>query len=148
MQKKMNIQIIKIYKESFHDVLVHKNEWLRVSAGPVLIVALTALLYGLAYISSGSSLDLQAFITEPSNPTVFLVVTQFVYRITYFIAEFILSINGFRYAILGEGRDRWITLNLNRRLVTLILYTILLGMLIVYLFRNLSRSSSRHTDSF
>lgn len=133
----MNIQIMKIYKESFHNVRSHKGDWMRVAYGPVLIWLLGAILLGVAFVSGGHSFEMhKAFLGEPYTPTegtAFLTFAHVVYSITYFIAITSLYINGYRYAILQEGGDSLVTLNLNMRFVRMVLYSILLAILgIIY----------------
>lgn len=133
MELEMNIQIMKIYKESFHDVRSHKKEWMRVASGPLLVWALGAILLGVAYMSGGHSVEMhKAFTGEvmvEQEGSAFLSFAQFVYGLTYFIAMTSLYINGYRYAILHEGGRSGITLNLNMRFVKMVLYTILFGIL-------------------
>lgn len=129
----MNIQIMKIYKESFHDVRSHKREWMRVAYGPLLVWALGALFVGVAYLSGGHSFELhKAFTGEvvvESEGSAFLSFAHFIYGVTYFISMISLYINGYRYAIFHEGGKDGITLNLNMRFVKMVLYLILIAIL-------------------
>jgi hypothetical protein len=135
MELKMNIQIMKIYNESFLDVRSHKREWVRVAYAPLLIWALGAILLTIAFVSSGNSFEIhKAFmggdvIQQESLSTPFLTFAHIIYSITYFIALISLYINGYRYAILHEGGRSWITLNLNMRFVKMVLYSILISIL-------------------
>jgi len=128
----MNIQIMKTYSKTFDNVNSHKLEWIKVAYGPVLIWALGFLFLVLAYVASGQVLDVNTFAegAQSSAPTPpLLTIASIVYHVVYFLALTSLYINGYRYAILGEGGDRWITLNFNMRLVKLILFNILFGLL-------------------
>lgn len=132
----MNIQIMKIYKESFHNVRSHKAAWLRVAYGPVLIWALGLLLLGVAYVSEGHSFELQKIVgigtmevQQIQEASFFLTFSYITYNILYFIATFSLYINGYRYAIFQEGSNEWLSLNLNMRFVKMVLYTIFVSIL-------------------
>lgn len=130
-EPQMNIQIIKTYKESFSDVLLHKWEWMKVAFGPFFVLVLGALIVLFTYMSHGLPFGFNeagqfSFTGEVSSLHIIALIAVCV---AYFIGLFSLQINGFRYAILRDGGDRWITLNLNKRLVKLFLYTILYNLL-------------------
>lgn len=145
----MNIQIMKIYHESFHDVRSHKLEWMKVAFSPILIWALGALFVGLSYyLSTGHVFEIDKVLMGGALPqlmgekfmgaplpqempesSTLLSISQIIYHIMYFVAMICLYINGYRYALLKEGGDAWITLNLNMRFVKMALYTILITIL-------------------
>ncbi|MBA3812919.1 MAG: hypothetical protein H0X26_00270 [Alphaproteobacteria bacterium] len=141
----MSINIIKIYKESFYDVRYHRREWFKVAFGPYLTWLFTLWLLSLNLIIfpfglSGNNFKLEEmklFYTN-DDPTVFLIsliISAIAYRIINFMIATSLSINGYRYAVLNEGGDRWISYNLNMRFVKIIIYGILVGVTgITYLF--------------
>lgn len=122
----MSIQIMKTYKESFQNVRTHKQEWLRVASGPLLIWVLGALFFVFTVIASGYY-DERAWLTGTLPDAPPLVTTGYgVYNIVYFIAMISLYINGYRYAVLQEGGNKLFNLNLNMRFVKMFLYTILI----------------------
>lgn len=132
----MSIKIIKIYKESFHDVRHHMLEWARVAYAPALIWALGAAFMGIMYWSAGQSLELhhamlgQTISSSQAGEAWFLVgFGNFIYFVTYMISILILYINGFRYGILHEGGNQWWNFHLNKRVVKLALYSLLVGAL-------------------
>lgn len=138
----MTIEIMKIYKESFENVRSHKREWVRVAGGPLIVWAAGAFLLLLAYIAGGHSLDISGafmggtyFQTGGTSPqeagenSPMLLIAHAIYSIAYFVAITSLYINGYRYAVLGEGGDGSMHLNLNMRFVKMVLYMILLGIL-------------------
>jgi len=124
----MNIQVIKTYKESFHDVLSHKMEWARAAYGPVILWAIGAILLGIGLFSSGYVIDIEKVMGDYtfflSNP--FLTFSSAVFGIFSFIALISIAINGYRYAILQESR---ITLNFNLRFIKMVLFGILVSIL-------------------
>jgi hypothetical protein len=131
----MTIEIMKIFKESFRNVQEHWLEWLKVAYAPVIIWLIGFVFMALVYWSTGqwsyetlvSQLKGQQVLTEQPFIVIFANV---VYYIAYFIAIFTIYINGFRYAVLGEGGDHWWTLRLDWRFVKMILYTILISILV------------------
>lgn len=132
----MNIKIIKIYKESFHDVWEHRLEWVKVAYAPLLIWALGLLFLAGVYATVGHSLELheammgQVKSLELVGEEKFLIgFANIVYMIAYWVATISLYINGFRYAFFREGEGHWWTLNLNKRFVKMILYGLLIGVL-------------------
>lgn len=136
MELEMNIQIMKIYKESFHNVRSHKIEWMEVAFAPILIWILGALFLAYSYyISTGNAFEINTAFFQGLTPSIpgedstLLSIAHVVYTITYFIAMTSLAINGYRYAILQEGKKGWTNLNLNMRFVKMILYYILVSIL-------------------
>ena len=132
----MTIHIMKIFKDSFKNVWNLKLEWIRVACAPFIIWIAGMLYMVIAYASVSQSLQLHEIITGKMINMEFTEKNQFligsaniVYLITYFIALINLSINGFRYAVLQEGGNRWLTLNLNWRFVKTILYSLLIAIL-------------------
>lgn len=134
----MKIQIMEFYKETFHNVRAHKKEWARVASGPVLVWALGFLILTIAFISGGHHLELHKMLgggmmemKEVREGTFFLGFAHVFYNITYFIAMTSLYINGYRYAVLQEGGESTLFLNLNMRFVKFVLYTFFVGILVV-----------------
>ncbi len=126
----MKIEIIRIFKESFRDVREHKMEWLRVAYAPIVIWLLGFLFSFFVGLSTGQSAWTSAAGSTTTSSGMG-IVANIVYQICYFIALFTLYVNGFRYAVLKEGGDRWWTLNLNGRFVKMFLYSIYIGVLMV-----------------
>ncbi len=131
----MTIEIIRIFKESFRNVREHKLEWLRVAYAPLVVwlfgvafLAIVNLSLGLwSYESLTNSMKVQeAFADQPF----IVILANIIYYITYFIAYIAIIINGFRYAVLREGGNRWWTLNLDWRFVKTVLYSLLIGLLV------------------
>jgi hypothetical protein len=127
---------MKVYNESFQNVRSHKLEWMRVAFGPVLIWAIGALILGMAYVSGGHSFQIdkafmgaEVYTGATNQGSAFLAIAHGIYMITYFIAIISLYINGYRYALLQEGGDQWLTLQLNMRFVKFCLYSLLIGIL-------------------
>lgn len=132
----MSIKIMNIYKESFHDVRHHMLEWARVAYAPALIWALGAAFMGIMYWSAGQSLELhhammgQTISSNKAGEAWFLVgFGNFIYFVTYIVSIMILYINGFRYGVLHEGGNQWWNLHLNKRVVKIALYSLLVGAL-------------------
>jgi len=132
----MSIQIMKIYKESFHDVRHHMLEWIRVAYAPALIWAIGAAFMGILYWSAGHSLELhhamlgQTIPSEKAGEVWFLIsFANLIYYVTYFISIMTLYINGFRYGVLHEGGNQWWNIHFNKRFVKMILYSILIPVL-------------------
>lgn len=132
----MSIKIIKIYKESFHDVRHHMLEWARVAYAPALIWAIGAAFMGIMYWSAGQSLELHHAMlgqtissSEAGEAWFFVGFGNFIYFVTYIVSIMILYINGFRYGVLHEGGNQWWNFHLNKRVVKLALYSLLVGAL-------------------
>lgn len=124
MEKKMHIQIMKIYKDSFKDVRSHAMDWARVISGPVLLWVIGLMIVG-ATIGSN-------FTAEPSvlMASVSSILALALFYILAIVGSISVIINGYRYAVLRADGDRWFTLNLNMRFVKLILFWLLVGLLI------------------
>lgn len=106
---------------------------MRVASGPLVIWALGVLFLALTYVASGQPLDInQIFVGESYGKTEssgILIFGHIVYNIAYIIASISLYINGYRYAILHEGGDQWMTFNFNMRFVKMFLYALLIAIL-------------------
>lgn len=130
----MKIAVLNIFKESFNNVWTHKLEWVRVATGPVVIWLVGLLFLMLALMAGGSlSMDFQAMLQGTQvdvqvGREVPLIETigSIVYYVAYLVSVVSIMINGYRYAVYGEGGDSWWTLNLNMRFVKIILYYLLI----------------------
>ncbi len=132
----MKIEILQIFKESFKDVCAHKLEWMRVAYAPFTVWFISFLFMTLVYWSEGQSMWSQwASMNQPqqatqsTEPSFMMILANIIYYFAYLIAVVSVYINGFRYALLQEGGERWWTLNLNWRFVKMILYYILIALL-------------------
>lgn len=130
----MNIQIMKTYNESFLNVRSHKMEWLRVAFGPILLWLVGFLFLVFAYSTSGIPIvdvhkSLTGSVAVETHESALMVFANIFYQIAYGVAMISLYINGYRYAVLEEGGDRWFSFNFNKRFVKMFLYAILVGIL-------------------
>jgi hypothetical protein len=139
---------MKTFSHSFRDVWGHKLEWFRVAFAPLVLWGLGALVISLVFghtlelhqvlmgqitggpmtngdIANGEIVNIEVVDGAKTS----LILAQTLYFIIYLIATLSLYINGFRYGVLHEGRNRWWTLHLNWRFVKLFLYMILLQIL-------------------
>lgn len=128
---KMKIEIMKTFKESFKNVRENKLEWMRVATGPVLVYIFGILFMAFTYWTSGL-LTLEAMTQQRSlmDLPFMALLGNVVYYLAYLMAVVSVIINGFRYAALKEGGDRWWTLNLNWWFVKTIFYYVLIILLL------------------
>ncbi len=133
----MKIAVFNIFKESFCSVWSHKLDWTRVATAPVVIWLVGLLFLTLALLAGGSpALDIQAMMqgggvniqADREVPLVEIIGTL-VYYVAYLIALVCIMINGYRFAVLGEGGESWWTLHLNMRFIKFILYSILIAVI-------------------
>ena len=137
----MHIPVIRIFKENFAQVWEYKLEWARVGFAPFLIWAVGAAFMGIANWWFGHPLAFYEIVMgsrlhENIGQDEFLPMAgSIVNSITSFIAELMLFINGYRYALLNEGGHHWWTFHFNRRLVKMVLYFFLFVFLFgIYVF--------------
>jgi len=128
MEKHMSIQIMNIFKESYRDVRGNKLDWVRVAVAPVVIAIFGFLFMLFAYLSAGQPLfpDAANQANVMADSSFMVILGNIVHFLAVIISTVCLYINGFRYAVLHEGGDRWWTLNLDWRFVKFILYYILI----------------------
>lgn len=144
----MKIRPFKIFKHSLQEVWLNRLAWTRVMFAPWMI-----LLVGYICVIP-FSLDMNEFVTpllSDDMGSLFFHVTggpSFFVRgddaprlkdilycpvLLLIIFELIsvasMTINGYRYALLGEGGTRWWTFPLNRRLVKMIVYIMIMAFL-------------------
>ena len=123
------IAVIKTFKESYTDVRGHLLPWVKVAFTPFIIYLIGVISMGIGFYLSGGVASImeqgtvQQTVGEASASVGFL---NFIYYVLYMLAILVWYINGFRYAALGEGGDKWWTLSLDRRLVKMFLYHLLI----------------------
>lgn len=130
----MKIPVMKIFKESFKDVKENKIEWLRVATAPVLVYLFGLIFMFSTYFLTGQHINYVESMTNPTAETQNMTEMPFMVILgnaIYYILYIIIMINGYRYAALKEGGDRWWTLNLNRRFVRLVLFSLLVALFAV-----------------
>ncbi|MBX9785958.1 MAG: hypothetical protein K2Y08_01345 [Alphaproteobacteria bacterium] len=128
------IAVTKTFKESYTDVRGHLLPWVRVAFTPFIIylIGVISMVIGF-YLSGGVTLlieqgAIQQTMEQTSASVGFLNV---IYQILYMLAILVWYLNGFRYAALGEGGDKWWNLHLNVRLWKMFLYQLLVIVLFV-----------------
>lgn len=144
----MQIQIIKIFKHSFQDVWNHMLEWVRVAFAPLLVLILGTLGVLSLWIASGSyiyfltpfqalmnqAISSEQLVTDLATEwgpfLLFLIAfSGIIYLFIFALSLTNFYIKGFRYAVLREGGTRWWLVHFNGRVVKIILYFLLLGLL-------------------
>ena len=126
----MRVPVFQILKESFCHVWKHKLEWIKVGFAPFVLWTIGAAFMGLAYWWSCHSVGLyEIFIAPPMKEVIgengFLsAFGNFLNSLIATIVYLIFFINGYRYVLLNEGGQRWWTLQLNMRLMKIILYAL------------------------
>lgn len=128
----MPIHIIKIIKTSLCEIWHHKKDWIRLAFAPLVIVGASLLLVSLsAFYASTPDASAAFFSVE----RILALLSGMFYFLSLLIAVPILEINGFRYAVLGEKRNTWWTLQLNRRFIKFFIYNLLIqGANFLYFF--------------
>lgn len=129
----MNIQIKKTYKEAVRNLRTHKMEWARVACAPVILWVLGFLLLAIVYGAGGYSIEIEKLITGETaietQKSAWFIFAGTVYQIAYGVAMISLYINGYRYAVLKDRKDKWFTMNFKMRWIKMLLYMILIGIL-------------------
>lgn len=122
------IAIIKTFKESYTDLRGHLLPWVRVAFTPFFIYLIGVIAMGIGFYLSGG----MTYITEEGAVMQHAEQTSaaggffnFVYYIFYMLAILVWYINGFRYAALAEGGDKWWNFHWNKRLWKMFLYHLL-----------------------
>lgn len=129
----MHVPIIKILKESIHDVRQNWLDWLRIFFAPLTLwissVLLRIIVYGwVGQWSFEGTLDHAE--TQISGEYLWMLRSaDVVCIIMNWLSSIVLSINGCRYAVLKERGKYWWTLQVNRRLGRQILYSTLISVL-------------------
>lgn len=123
------IAIVSTFKESYKDVREHLPQWIKVAFAPFIVWLIGFAFMGISLYLSGvfnftvNYEGVPEYVEEASLTADFFSVAHYVLEI---VAGMVLYINGFRYAVLGEGGDKWWAFSLNRRLVKMFLYYLLI----------------------
>jgi hypothetical protein len=121
------IAIVNTFKQSYKDVREHLPQWTRVFFVPFVVWVISFIFLGIGLYFSGE-LDFTSEGAAPQNGEGSLTSNLFslLHYVLNILAMLVLYINGFRYAALGEGGDKWWTLSLDKRLVKMVLYYFLI----------------------
>lgn len=122
----MSIPVLQIFSESFKNFNEHKLSWLRLAFAPFVLYFI-----GLMFMILVSFITGQAIEPHKVPPSFLILFANVIYMIFAIIAGMSLYINGYRYGILNEGGDTWWQLQMNMRVVKLILYSLLIGLIVV-----------------
>ncbi|MCI5058590.1 MAG: hypothetical protein MRY83_20935 [Flavobacteriales bacterium] len=123
------IAIIKTFKESYADVRGHLLPWIRVAFTPFIIYLIGVISMGIGFYLSGgitSVIEHATIIQSTEQSSASVGGLNFIYYVLYMLAILIWYINGFRYAVLGEGGDKWWNFHWNKRLWKMFLYHLLI----------------------
>lgn len=122
------IAIVSTFKESYKDVREHLPQWIKVAFAPFIVWLIGFAFMGIGLYLSGAFNftvnyeGIPEYVEEASLVGDFFTFAHYILET---LAAMVLYINGFRYAALGEGGDKWWTFSLNRRLVKMFLYYLL-----------------------
>jgi len=122
------IAIVSTFKESYKDVRQHLPQWIKVAFAPFIVWLIGFAFMGIGLYLSGvfnftiNYEGVPEYVEEGSLAGDFFTFAHYILET---LAAMVLYINGFRYAALGEGEDKWWTFSLNRRLVKMFLYYLL-----------------------
>lgn len=122
------IAIVSTFKESYKDVRGHLLQWIKVAFAPFVVWFIALVSMGIAFYFSGvfnftvNYEGIPEYVEEASLAGDFFTIVHYVLET---LAALVLYINAFRYAALDEGGDKWWTFSLNRRLVKMFLYYLL-----------------------
>ncbi|MBX9785959.1 MAG: hypothetical protein K2Y08_01350 [Alphaproteobacteria bacterium] len=128
------IAIVSTFKESYKDVREHLPQWIKVAFAPFVVWLIGFAFMGLGFYFSGDfnfTVSQEGVLqNEPEGSLLgdFFTVIHYVLET---LAALVLYVNGFRYAALGEGGDKWWTFSLNKRLWKMFLYYLLV--IVLYL---------------
>ncbi len=111
---KTKIPVWKTAKLTIKNVWQNKLEWAHVLYAPWIVLVMGYLIVFLI----GRTENLYE-LDNPPNPLLLQFAILF---FSAFISKVQMLINGFRYALLKEGGNRWWTLHFNRRFCKLVLY--------------------------
>lgn len=120
----MSIPVMQIFRESFSSFKGNKLSWLRLAFAPFMLYIFGFFIIMMAGIMAGQHMHTGQVVV--GFWSVFAHILNFIFSI---IAAGSLYINGYRYGILKEGGDNWWLLQMNMRLVKLILYSLLIGLM-------------------
>ncbi|HBG34620.1 MAG: hypothetical protein A2X70_05990 [Alphaproteobacteria bacterium GWC2_42_16] len=120
----MRIPIIKIFKESYENVLSNKLSWFKVGFAPITLLFFANLSgYILGYIFKLINIE---------NIESIQILFVYPLLILHGIGHFSLWINGYRYGILDEGGNKWWNMPNIHQVSLMLVYTILVGSLVFY----------------
>lgn len=123
------IAVIKTFKESYRDVRGHLLPWVRVVFTPFIIYLIGVIAMGISFYLSGEITDIiehGAIMQHAEQTSASVGFFNFIYYVFYTLALLVWYINGFRYATLGEGGDKWWNFHWNKRLWKMFLYYFLI----------------------
>ena len=123
------IAVTKTFKESYTDVRGHLLPWVRVAFTPFILYLIGVISMGIGFYLSGgvaSIMEQGTFQQTMGQVSASVRFLDFTYHVLYMLSIVVWYINGFRYAALGEGGDKWWTLSLDKRLVKMFLYQLLI----------------------
>ncbi len=110
------------FRESFRSFKGNRLSWFRLALAPAILLAIGFSIYLSIEIAHG---------LDERKLTFWTAVGNIIYMIFSFVGSGCLIINGYRYGILKEGGNKWWVLPLNKRLVRVILYILLIGLITV-----------------
>ncbi len=122
----MSLPVMTIFKESLRHIREHKHSWLKVGFTPLALLFLSELfailsifipgIFGVAVLDSGLIL-----------PLLFLFTLNAVFSVIWGASFYV---KGYRYGILNEEENRWLSLPFNKRLLKTIGYSFCIGSLV------------------
>ena len=132
----MQIHMTKIYTESFSNMWHNRLEWFRVAFAPLVLYLIGLGLLMIFYAAAGASVGMTEIMTghffsvaSTTSGALLIGIGHLIYLILSFIASYCIIINGYRYAVLNEGGDKWWTLHLDIRFIRVLIYAIFIGIL-------------------
>ncbi|MBL8676077.1 MAG: hypothetical protein JNJ47_01425 [Alphaproteobacteria bacterium] len=128
------IPIVSTFKESYKDVHKHLPQWTKVAFAPFVVWLIALASMGMALYLSGEfnfTITQEGVLQNEPEGSLAGDFFSVVHYVLETLAAMVLYVNGFRYAALGEGGDKWWAFPLNKRLVKMFLYYLLIVILIV-----------------
>lgn len=122
----MSLPVMAIFKESLCHIKEHRRSWLKIGFAPLALLLLSELfailsifipgIFGVAVLDSGLIL-----------PLLFLFTLNAVFSVVWGASFYV---KGYRYGILNEEEDSWLSIPFNKRLLKTIGYSFCMGLLV------------------
>ncbi|MBX9621771.1 MAG: hypothetical protein K2X28_07105 [Alphaproteobacteria bacterium] len=128
------IAVVNTFEESWKDFREHLSQWIKVAFVPFVLW-----LIGLVFMEMGSylfgefkfTITPESVLQNEAEGSLVLDLYTVIHYVLETLAGLVLNINGYRYAALGEGGDKWWTFPLNKRLLKIFLYYLFIFVLYI-----------------
>ncbi|MBY0273164.1 MAG: hypothetical protein K2X02_07185 [Alphaproteobacteria bacterium] len=123
------IAIVNTFKKSYKDVRGHLPQWIKIAFAPFVVWFIALVSMGIGLYLSGEfnfTINEEGIIQSEAQGSLAGDFFTIIHYVLETLAALVLYVNAFRYVTLEEGGDKWWAFSLNKRLVKMFLYYLLI----------------------